>query len=160
MASHHPHHVDDRFSLFSLPPSLSVSPLSSTHTNMIDENDKSKETFLSLSLSDCTITLHRVIAEEAMKEETMRRREEVEERERSEREDVGEESKPHREDKEGESVMRGDFSLSQARAVFQSETLVFLCHGGHFAGAVFLQSQCIAHKSIHKYVSRKKQGKR
>lgn len=30
--------------------------------------------------------------------------------------------------------------------------------GGHFAGAIFNQNECIKHKSFHRYTVRKKQG--
>lgn len=39
--------------------------------------------------------------------------------------------------------------------------VVLLCHGGNFAGAVFDQNgKVVVHKTIHKYITRKKQGRR
>ncbi|GET93026.1 hypothetical protein, conserved [Leishmania tarentolae] len=35
---------------------------------------------------------------------------------------------------------------------------IFLCHGGYFAGGVFVSGTCIAHKAFQRYVVRKKQG--
>jgi len=37
---------------------------------------------------------------------------------------------------------------------------IILCHGGYFAVGVFEKDKCILHKSDHKYVVRKKAGKR
>lgn len=39
-------------------------------------------------------------------------------------------------------------------------TCVIICHGGRFAGAIFRAGECIEHKTFHRYVVRKKQGKR
>ncbi|EPY29008.1 hypothetical protein STCU_04771 [Strigomonas culicis] len=33
-----------------------------------------------------------------------------------------------------------------------------MCHGGYFAGGVFVNNKCITHKSFQRYVVRKKQG--
>lgn len=37
---------------------------------------------------------------------------------------------------------------------------IILCHGGNFSFALFEKGICILHKSDHKYVTRKKAGKR
>ena len=34
--------------------------------------------------------------------------------------------------------------------------VIILSHGGHFAAAVYEHGQCVAHKTIHRYVTRKK----
>lgn len=36
--------------------------------------------------------------------------------------------------------------------------VVLLCHGGYFAGGVFVNGTCVVHKSFQRYVVRKKQG--
>lgn len=36
--------------------------------------------------------------------------------------------------------------------------VVLLCHGGYFAGGVFVEGECIQHKAFQRYVVRKKQG--
>ena len=38
--------------------------------------------------------------------------------------------------------------------------VIFMCHGGYFAGAVFHELRIIDHKTFHAYVVRKKQGGR
>ena len=39
--------------------------------------------------------------------------------------------------------------------------MIILCHGGDFCMAVFSKTgQCVFHKSDHRYVARKKQGRR
>lgn len=39
-----------------------------------------------------------------------------------------------------------------------STWVILMCHGGYFAGAVYVNTKPIVHKSFHRYVVRKKQG--
>eukprot|EP00744_Colponema_vietnamica_P007074 GILI01010214.1.p1 GENE.GILI01010214.1~~GILI01010214.1.p1 ORF type:complete len:397 (-),score=77.97 GILI01010214.1:34-1134(-) len=53
--------------------------------------------------------------------------------------------------------------LSSVRALLEKKGgvwVVILCHGGNFAGAVYDQGVCIAHKTDHRYVVRKQAGQR
>lgn len=47
---------------------------------------------------------------------------------------------------------------SQLRELSFVTYAVFLCHGGYFAGGVFVNGSCVVHKSFQRYVVRKKQG--
>jgi hypothetical protein len=43
---------------------------------------------------------------------------------------------------------------------FEGTIVVLLCHGGYFAGGVFVSHKCVAHKTFRRYLTRKKQGNR
>lgn len=49
--------------------------------------------------------------------------------------------------------------LQQRLRTFTNEVwVVLLCHGGYFAGGVFVNGRCLLHKAFQRYVVRKKQG--
>lgn len=44
------------------------------------------------------------------------------------------------------------------RHAFEAPWVVLMCHGGYFAGGVFINGKAIVHKAFQRYVVRKKQG--
>ncbi|KPI83040.1 hypothetical protein ABL78_7939 [Leptomonas seymouri] len=49
--------------------------------------------------------------------------------------------------------------LQQRLRTFTDDVwVVLLCHGGYFAGGVFVRGTCVVHKAFQRYVVRKKQG--
>jgi hypothetical protein len=48
--------------------------------------------------------------------------------------------------------------LGYLRLISTATWVVVMCHGGSFAGAVFVNTKPILHKAFHRYVVRKKQG--
>ncbi|KAJ3375355.1 hypothetical protein GGF31_004473 [Allomyces arbusculus] len=56
-------------------------------------------------------------------------------------------------------LITSDTVLAALRTIQSAYRAVYLMiGGGHFAGAVFDRDQCIAHTSIHRYTTRRKQG--
>lgn len=55
----------------------------------------------------------------------------------------------------------GSFQLLKCIQRLSKENIaVILCHGGYFAGGIWKNGTCTIHKTFHRYVVRKKQGKR
>lgn len=49
-------------------------------------------------------------------------------------------------------------SCTWIRGAANAMWAILLCHGGYFAGGIFFNNQCVAHKTFQRYVVRKKQG--
>lgn len=50
--------------------------------------------------------------------------------------------------------------LSDEIKKWKSKIIIFLCHGGDFAGCIYQDGEPFLHKTFSKYITRKKQGKR
>lgn len=48
--------------------------------------------------------------------------------------------------------------LDYIRNISTATWVILMCHGGYFAGAVYVNTKPVLHKSFHRYVVRKKQG--